>query len=203
MKCVMISIRPEWCEKILKGQKTIEVRKNAPKLVTPFRCYIYCTDGRTLRIGNDGQLLLSSKNRHKNIHRCPVLNKTVLGEFTCNCILPIEVQDNGSIRDWNQYHLASSCVPYEDVADYIGNGNTGYGWHIDNLKIYSNPIRITDFAHDGICQYNEKDNRCSYNQHCYRAGKKDDGHGHGRCGEWMDRAPQSWCYVEERKSLQR
>lgn len=43
MKAVLISIRPEWVEKILAGKKTLEVRKNRPKLEAPFRCYIYCT----------------------------------------------------------------------------------------------------------------------------------------------------------------
>ena len=42
-KAVLISIRPKWCEKIVGGEKTIEVRKTRPKLDTPFRCYIYCT----------------------------------------------------------------------------------------------------------------------------------------------------------------
>lgn len=42
-KSVMISIRPKWCEKIVNGEKTIEVRKTRPKLNTPFRVYIYCT----------------------------------------------------------------------------------------------------------------------------------------------------------------
>ena len=42
-KAVLISIRPEWCEKIINGQKTIEVRKTRPKMDTPFKCYIYCT----------------------------------------------------------------------------------------------------------------------------------------------------------------
>ena len=32
-KAVMISIRPKWCEKIINGEKTIEVRKTRPKLV--------------------------------------------------------------------------------------------------------------------------------------------------------------------------
>lgn len=31
MKSVLISIRPKWCEKIVNGEKTIEVRKTAPK----------------------------------------------------------------------------------------------------------------------------------------------------------------------------
>jgi hypothetical protein len=30
-KCVLVSIRPEWACKILNGEKTIEVRKSAPK----------------------------------------------------------------------------------------------------------------------------------------------------------------------------
>ena len=42
-KSVLISIRPKWCEKIVNGEKTIEVRKTRPKLQTPFKCYIYCT----------------------------------------------------------------------------------------------------------------------------------------------------------------
>ena len=43
MRAVLISIRPKWCEKIINGDKTIEVRKTRPKLDTPFKCYIYCT----------------------------------------------------------------------------------------------------------------------------------------------------------------
>lgn len=43
MKEVLISIRPEWCELIASGKKTVEVRKTRPKFETPFKCYIYCT----------------------------------------------------------------------------------------------------------------------------------------------------------------
>lgn len=42
-KAVLISIRPKWCEKIISGEKTIDVRKTRPKMNTPFKCYIYCT----------------------------------------------------------------------------------------------------------------------------------------------------------------
>lgn len=44
-KAVMISIRPKWCQKIANGEKTIEIRKTRPRLETPFKCYIYCTQG--------------------------------------------------------------------------------------------------------------------------------------------------------------
>ena len=49
MKAVLISIRPKWCEKIINGKKTIEVRKTRPKMDTPFKCYIYkCGNGKVV-----------------------------------------------------------------------------------------------------------------------------------------------------------
>lgn len=45
----MISIRPKWCEKIINGRKTIEVRKTRPKMNPPFKCYIYkCGNGKVI-----------------------------------------------------------------------------------------------------------------------------------------------------------
>ena len=43
-KAVLISIQPLWCDKIVKGRKTIEVRKTRPKMKPPFKCYIYQTE---------------------------------------------------------------------------------------------------------------------------------------------------------------
>ena len=48
-KAVLISIRPEWCEKIISREKTIEVRKTRPKMNPPFKCYIYkCGNGKVI-----------------------------------------------------------------------------------------------------------------------------------------------------------
>lgn len=43
MKSVLISIKPKWCDFILSGEKTVEVRKTKPKVEPPFKCYIYKT----------------------------------------------------------------------------------------------------------------------------------------------------------------
>ena len=51
MKAVLISIRPKWVEKIVSGEKTLEVRKTRPKLETPFKCYIYCTGVKRSPLG--------------------------------------------------------------------------------------------------------------------------------------------------------
>lgn len=43
MKAVLLSIRPEWCDLIIRRQKTLEVRRTSPVHGTPFKAYIYCT----------------------------------------------------------------------------------------------------------------------------------------------------------------
>ena len=41
MKEILISIKPQWVEKILSGEKTIEIRKTMPKCKLPCKVYIY------------------------------------------------------------------------------------------------------------------------------------------------------------------
>ena len=57
MKSVLISIQPKWCELIASGKKTVEVRKTKPKLETPFKCYIYCTQGELKDLGIIGNTM--------------------------------------------------------------------------------------------------------------------------------------------------
>ena len=73
-KAVLISIRPEWAKKILSGEKTLEVRRNRPKLETPFKCYIYCTAGNLSYEVSNGMMCNISGG------------KLVIGEFVCDKI---------------------------------------------------------------------------------------------------------------------
>ena len=131
---VLLSITPGWCEKIASGEKTIEIRRTRPReLKAPFICYIYCTKGYMLyTINGCNKTLLGGM--------------AVIGEFVCDEILPIRVLDNGSIQNWNFYNLEKSCVPYGDMAAYIGKDNTGFGWHITDLKLYPFPVGIEYFT---------------------------------------------------------
>lgn len=65
---IMISIKPEWVEKIFQLRKTWELRKTMPKGACPFTCYIYQT-------GNGG----------------------VVGSFICDCIDEIRPKDINEI----------------------------------------------------------------------------------------------------------
>lgn len=179
MEAVMLSIRPEWCEKIAFRSKTIEVRKSKPKLETPFKCYIYCTKDKYghLYRNNTGSCeeempLLYIQHNATSLVPKGYINGMVVGEFVCDEVFEIKVFDNDSIRNWNFYNLADACIPYHELAAYIGANKTGYGWHISDLKIYDKPKELSEFL--------VEDNRTF------------------DCPQLvaMKRAPQSWCYVE-------
>lgn len=185
-KAVMISIRPKWCEKIVNGNKTIEVRKTRPKMDAPFKCYIYCTiGGRDLNIPISQERLMRDYLETGSMEslNCPLGNGKVVGEFTCDRIFPINVFDNGSIQNWFFEHMERSCLTYEELADYIGNGRTGYGWHISDLRIYDAPRKLSEFERPYECDECDAKWATECNA-CHKEGK-------------INRAPQSWCYVEE------
>lgn len=201
-KAVMISIRPKWCEKIARGEKTIEVRKTRPKLETPFKCYIYCTKakGRLIEILKDGD-----ENYGEIYHGKPVFIKLdegsvcdmwgkrlkVVGEFTCDRIYELETRSPGGsyyVKGEGQPTTndvaRQSCLTLKDMHEYL-QSKVGYGWHISNLKIYDTPKELSRFSRpfenciDKVC----------------------DEFGCASCenGGHIKRAPQSWCYVEEQR----
>ncbi len=130
MNAVMLSIRPEWCEKILNGKKTVEIRKTRPNLETPFKCYIYETLGKTYRRKVfTGETLRSSEGRGR-----------VICEFVCNRIENFRAE---SIVFTSEVR-SKSCVPVSDLVNY-GNGNHLFAWHISNLVIYDRPKELSQF----------------------------------------------------------
>ena len=178
-KAVMLSVRPKWCDKIANGEKTIEVRKTRPKLETPFKCYIYCT---------------LPKYPHEDFiatdYPMPQFygGGKIIGEFTCDRIFPINVFDNSSIQNWLFEHMERSCLTYEELADYIGNGKTGHGWHISGLLIYDQPRELSKFQ-----RATDPCDSChaEYTWECTGCKKLS--------GD-IKRPPQSWCYVDDANS---
>jgi predicted transcriptional regulator len=182
-KAVMLSIRPKWCEKIISGEKTIEVRKNRPKLETPFKAYIYCTTGRPdLNIPISQERLMQdylNTGSMKSLN-CPHGNGKVIGEFTCDRIYGLAPL-NHAPDDVEQ----QACLTREEIARYL-NG-VGYGWHISNLKIYDTPKELIEFHTWKKCKSCSKSGyestACIYDENCMVPVA-------------ITKAPQSWCYVE-------
>lgn len=185
MKSVLIGIQPEGCELISNGKKTIEVRKTKPKIETPFKCYIYCTQGEMLlKTINNSLFIDKSYNDRENLYGvCEKANGKVIGEFVCDDIFPIRVFENGSIQEYVCHSMERSCVPYDDISNYIGKDKTGYGWHISDVVIYDEPKELSEFKMVGCKGCRDKDTyHCKF--HCIGERR-------------IKRPPQSWCYVEK------
>ena len=175
MKAVLMSIKPKWCELIASGKKTVEVRKNRPKLETPFKVYIYCTiDG-----GVQGDMTVPSR----------LTCGKVIGEFVCYSIYESEWFLSPDHPQWQDRFDDESCLTDRELYDY-SKGGTFYGWHISDLVIYDKPKELGEFWNADKCPYASKDG-CTYKYHCFRTGQAK------RCGDTLTRPPQSWAYVEE------
>src|SRR5574344_1539917 len=192
-KCVLLSVRPQWCELIANGKKTIEVRKTRPKLETPFKCYIYCTAPKKFYMISermatsmeylhlcDGKVTMSDGFEFFGREDYEVLNRKVIGEFVCDKMYgiyysiyphdPPVFEEIGTLNRPNV--MGETCLSAIELNDYL-DGETGYGWHIPSLQIYDKPKELSEF-HKPIMPTGLR--------------HEDD---------TIKRPPQSWAYVEE------
>lgn len=181
MKAVMISIQPKWVEKIASGEKTIEVRKTAPKIETPFKCYIYETKTKN-KVGTGMWFYgIELKGTKQGVGK-------VIGEFVCDKILKYECSSTGF---GELSTTCGTCLTYDDIINYC-NGQALYGWHISNLKIYDKPKEISEFRKPCSDKYIKKYKYCQGCKHGLGADLAD-------CWNTVNCPPQSWFYVEELK----
>ena len=171
MKSELISIRPKWCELIASGKKTIEVRKTKPKIDTPFKCYIYCTQGKAV---ND--ILTFAEYKNGEYMGDYYANGKVIGEFVCDRIV-----DCREIEGKDFYQM--SQMAYEEWRKYTDDfkGNV-YSWFILSPKIYDKPKELKEFR-----KY------ISF----FDGESIEEFEAAGINNIRLKRPPQSWCYVEE------
>lgn len=188
MKEILISIRPEWCEKIFRGEKTIEVRKTAPKLDLPFKVYVYRTKDKV------GKAIINE-----------VLNSVygggkVIGEFVCDKVIKYgydviscaKFEVNGAyVKEENRYN-AGACLSAEEMYEY-SNGKSLYGWHITAPKRYDTPKELHEFR--AVC----KKGKTKPNKDCKGCTYAFKGVANKEiiCDRAIMRAPRTWVYVEE------
>lgn len=218
MKSVLISIKPKYCELIANGRKTIEVRKTKPKLQTPFKSYIYCTKAsnkyqticggmvlnsdelyrhpkRGIEYGNSIELML-----YDNCAKDNFLNGKVIGEFICERIIPISITYSDPDSRIALKEFPYTCLTDKQIIDYLGNGKTGYGWYISDLKIYDKPKKLSEFY--TFCKEDAEIDNKKCGSCPYFLFDNDLINGYTR---WCDvnkrkpiiHAPQSFQYVEE------
>ena len=199
MKSVLISIQPYWVFLIIakamgwntnKG-KTIEVRKNHPKDESWDKvAKIYCSKDKKsfAKIPKEYQPFMEQ-----------FLGK-VIGEFVCDridriskrgihsnfdyCYCSLNVFGNDDIAI-EITDIENSCIPQEELNSYGFYSHCLYAWHISELVIYDKPKELSEFK--------------KINRECWYAdlglAKRDCPECQNK-GCFVQRPPQSWCYVE-------
>lgn len=171
MKSILQSIKPQYCELIASGKKTIEVRKTRPKLDVPFKVYIYMTKSN----------LVGDRKAYKDR-----LAGKVIGEYVCDGIKEITADNLIAIYFNNPSN--ETCLNDLEMRKYA-NGKNLFLWHISDLKIYDKPKELREFVkYDFALDYEEWEhyaiagiNRKEPDINDYR----------------LTHPPESWCYVEE------
>lgn len=186
-KSVLISIQPYWgfliiaegrgwdLNKYHLHKKTVELRKRFP------------VDEEW-----DGSVLLYFSKDSKSLARIPEeyrgevakLCGKVVCEFVCDRI--------SDIRFHNLYGYVGA-FDYEDMGlvspelQEYAKGETVWGLHISELKIYDKPKELSEFKKAGFMTEEEWLFNLYPNTHChYEAWAKKFN---------LDRPPQSWCYI--------
>ena len=183
MTDILMSIRPEWVEKICEKiaeedgkpvyKKRIEVRKTKPSKELPVRVFIYCTKHKerlieVVKKGDDigwGCTYKEDKPLFiKAFADSAMLGSSgigkVIGEFICDKVLewnylPDHIEENGY-----EYYIEckdghATCLTYDEIENY-GKGKTLYGWHITDLKIYDKPKELSEFYPPTLCSIYDK-----------------------------------------------
>lgn len=205
-KSILISIKPQYVEKILNREKIYEIRSTVPKewkeylegktsvKPAPSKWYIYCTKAKpTLQYfynwGNYKPISeYSTWAAGSTINAGEYGNGKIVAEFTLK-----------NISYWQPYwtpevmHICDisekSCVSIEDLMKYCGD-EIIYALHIEDLKIYDKPKELSEFrflCKDYIPFYmNGCDEICGY----YENGECKNGY------IPLRNPPRDWRYVE-------
>ena len=197
MKAVLMSIRPQWCEKIFNGSKTIEIRKSRPSIPTPFTVYVYHTKTRDagVRWNDWADCLKLPTGEFINA------GGKVIGEFVCDRIdefdsewserayacAPTDIQCTMPMSEENAIKICKEkgCMTLEDIIDYFGDEEwRAYFWHISDLKIYDKPKELGEFSYPAEHNFTK------------RTIKESREMGFICHGVYITRPPQSWVYCE-------
>lgn len=193
MNKILMSIKPQWCEKIFNGEKTIEVRRTRPKLEPPFEVLVYETKGQFIK-SVKGACTTYGYGRGK-----------VIGSFVCDKIEEIEPS-----AEWSSYgydtvddDLLKEMRLERGYLEKYGAGVTLYGWYITEPKLFDKPRELCEFCVP--CKEYDSDKPHCWECDYYKYSPNDSGDAQEEClcggSKPLRRPPQSWCRVEDKKEV--
>ena len=164
MTQIMLSVQPKWAEKILKGKKTIEIRKSVPKDL-PCEVLMYVTKGKSqmewlLRLPTEQAICewqtvgTAVKNDFIIMRDTFHFDAHVVAKFTLNKVDTLEHCQwvNQQVETYTPRGIISNfeildkaCLDIVELCAY-GKGKPLYAWHIDELVIFDQPKELSEFG---------------------------------------------------------
>lgn len=126
MNAILLSLKPRFCNLIISGVKTIEIRKSRPACALPFKVYVYCSERNTRNPHHILEVHLEGKN-----YRC---NGKIIGEFICEEIISSNDSSNPNYSALEE----GSCLSSQELSAY-GREKPLYGWRISSFHLYDRP----------------------------------------------------------------
>ena len=147
MRAILLPIKPEHAFNILKGNKTLELRKTIPK---GFKGWVYCYVTKA-----KPELLKIDKGHYKlsqcNTNAFNKINGTIPFRFWFDEYETYHLYNYGvclytDVVEYNIMYddLEKLCLDYREIEKY-GKGKDLYAWHIKNLEVFEKPMQLSDF----------------------------------------------------------
>lgn len=157
MKAIIMSVQPQWLQKILIGKKKIEMRKSIPKCNLPIDVYLYCTqkkvNGKNLYIQFDYNQFCDDAWDYPYFDTKPggagadyLANGKVVAKFTLNKWQEISENALMDCKVNSKEILDRACLTIQEMIDYWGDKEKLYAWHIDNLMVFDTPKELSEFG---------------------------------------------------------
>ena len=140
MKAILMSIRPQWIEKIFNGEKTKETRKNFPK---DFRgwVYMYCTKNGDRSIYLPWEFDCHIENG-EYVADCDFEkgNGKVVGRFWCD-----NVDEYSRYDTIRTSEIEKTCLTSTEIRNYANDKKVSF-IDISKLEIFDTPKELNEFA---------------------------------------------------------
>ena len=165
MAAVLLPIKPEHAFNILKGNKTLDLRKSVPKWFKGW-VYVYVTKGKrylatSFSTNDDGYTYIDSYYL-TNWNKEPfILNGTIpfrfwfdeYEEIKYEVILPNGYEnydgvwvDSSSYGYWISEHITEKSMLNDEELEQYGKGKDLYAWHIKNIEVFDKPMQLCEFT---------------------------------------------------------
>ena len=201
MKRIMISIKPNWVQKLATREKWLECRKNKAlrkaieneiKEKGKAKVLLYCSQGKPN--------FIVKKLENKVWVDCGAANGKVVGYLVITHVYNVyyyQKEDERDVSDdhyyieksalddeemgTNTYLEEGSCLSQDELYDYYG-GKNGYALYVSDCVVFDKPKELSEFRlHYGYKECKSKN--CSYDGGCWLCE--------------LTNPPQNFCYVEE------